>query len=184
MSDDDLAALQTDLADLTERVAALEAAARPTVRPAATVTTDLDLVRSLVDGLPSDGEDGPIDGSLVYAGAGPGPAGTTAIQMAHSWNHLLAADPAPLAACLAALGSPVRLRIIRTLLAGSATTAQLAEALDAPSAGQLFHHLKELLAVGLIHQPSRGTYAVRPAQVVSIITALACAHDLASPTDP
>jgi DNA-binding transcriptional ArsR family regulator len=79
-----------------------------------------------------------------------------------------------------ALGNPVRLRIVSILLAGPATTAELAERLDQPSTGQLFHHLKELLTTGLVHQPVRGTYAIRRQDIISLLALLAASLDLAA----
>ncbi len=58
------------------------------------------------------------------------------------------------------------------------TTAELASRLDQPSTGQLSHHLKELLAAGVIHQPVRGTYAVRMEHVVPLLTLLSAAIDV------
>ena len=59
--------------------------------------------------------------------------------------------------------------------------ATLGDRLDQPSSGQLFHHLKELLAAGVIHQPERGTYAIRREDVIPLLAALSCAIDLAAP---
>ena len=63
---------------------------------------------------------------------------------------------------------------------GPATTAQLTAQLDQPSTGQLFHHLKELLTAGLVHQPVRGTYAVRRQDVIPLLIALAAAAEVAA----
>jgi DNA-binding HxlR family transcriptional regulator len=175
---DELAAV---VADLGERVTALEAGAQPTRRRSP--RADLALVQSIVDELP-EGDDGRAgDGVIVYAGAGPGPDGLTAYQTDHRWSELLAADPNPMAVCLAAFGNGQRILILQLLLRGRASTAELTAALGTASSGQLFHHLKELLAAGLIYQPSRGSYAVRPQRVIALLTILACAADLASPAE-
>lgn len=60
----------------------------------------------------------------------------------------------------------------------------LASRIDASSTGRLFHHLKDLLAAGLVHQPVRGTYALRRTHVVPLLAALSCALDLAGPDTP
>ena len=67
--------------------------------------------------------------------------------------------------------------------AGPATTAELTAALEGRSSGQLFHHLKELLAADVIYQPARGTYAIRDPHVIPILTLLSCALDVCGTTD-
>jgi hypothetical protein len=51
------------------------------------------------------------------------------------------------------------------------------------STGQLYHHLKELLAVGLVTQPARSLYELRPRTVIAVCVALLIAADLSSRTD-
>ena len=70
------------------------------------------------------------------------------------------------------------MRIVVELFDGALSTAALAERLDQPSSGQLFHHLKELLAAGLVRQPERGTYALRAEHVVPLLGLLSAATDL------
>jgi hypothetical protein len=54
----------------------------------------------------------------------------------------------------------------------------VAELLGQPSTGQLFHHLKELLAAGIVHQPQRGTYSLRLAHVIPLLTMISAACDV------
>ncbi len=63
---------------------------------------------------------------------------------------------------------------------GPKTGQQLEDSAGISSTGQLYHHLKELLAAGLVTQPARSLYALRPQAVVGICTALMLAGDLAS----
>jgi DNA-binding transcriptional ArsR family regulator len=91
--------------------------------------------------------------------------------MDRTWSERLHADPAPLSSSLAALGNPLRIQIVQMLLRRPASTVELTDALDAPSSGQLFHHLEELLAAGLIHQPQRGLYGTRPQHGVPLLIA-------------
>jgi DNA-binding transcriptional ArsR family regulator len=167
------------LADLRTRVDRLEAAG---MRSAGSVV-DAGLAEQLRAALTREGaevgDSGP--GSVVYAGAGPSDRGTIGWQMVRSWPELLGVNQAPLAACFAALANPVRIQIMCELIAGPLSTGELAQRLDQPSAGQLFHHLKELLGTGLIYQPERGTYRVRHAHIVPVLTALSCAIDLTPP---
>jgi DNA-binding transcriptional ArsR family regulator len=59
---------------------------------------------------------------------------------------------------LAALASSARLDIVGELLAGLVTRQELQDRLDQATAGQLNHHLRELLSAGLVDQPRRGVY--------------------------
>ncbi len=180
MSVEELSAV---VADLVERVARLETSAGGPVRQR---VVDSTLVQRLIDSLDASDsrERDHRPGTVVYAGAGPLDDGMIAWQMGRSWPELLEVDPTSVAGCFAALASPIRIQIICELATGSVSTAELTQRLDKPSSGQLFHHLKELLAVGLIYQPDRGTYAIRNQHLVPILTALSCATDLARPTVP
>ncbi|MGD9572760.1 MAG: ArsR/SmtB family transcription factor [Thermoleophilia bacterium] len=178
MDADELAGVVTALA---ARVAALEERSAP---GRAAGTDDLALVRSLMDEVLGGGGGAPEDGALLYAGAGQGPDGVVAWQMNRRWTELAAAEPAPVAAVLAALGSPQRVQVLQVLLRGPATTSEIGERLGGPSSGGLFHHLKELMAAGLVHQPRRGAYAVRPQHMVPILAVLAAAIDLGGPQGP
>ena len=79
------------------------------------------------------------------------------------------------AAVLAALGNPVRLEIVRRLLLGGETVQELQEIPGLGTTGQLYHHLRDLQAAGLVTQRRRGRYGVAADKVVPalIITAAA-----------
>lgn len=145
------------LADLTERVQRLEER-RSTPTP-------------VVD----RGEE---DSFVTYAGAGPWADGRVDRQILRYWTEVLEQAPRKAAGLFSALSNPSRLRIVAELVGGQVTTAELAKRLDQPSTGQLFHHIKELLAAGLIHQPVRGTYAVRKEHVVPLLALLSAAIDV------
>lgn len=170
-----------DLAALTARVDALEARlARTADGTPVAPTALLGGIAPLVQHLNADEEVG--DGLILYGGAGPWSDGPLAWEMRHRWADVRATAPGDGAAqVLAALGNAVRLRIVSALLDGTRTTAELAELLDQPSPGQLFHHLRELLAAGIVHQPVRATYALRRQDVVPLLTVLAAAADVAGP---
>jgi hypothetical protein len=118
--------------------------------------------------------------TVVYAGAGRCGEETLAWQREHDWTEVRQRVDDGTARVLSALGSTIRLRIVGVLVAGPATTAELTGQLDQPSTGQLFHHLKELLTAGLVHQPVRGTYAVRRQDVIPLLALLAAGTDLAA----
>jgi DNA-binding transcriptional ArsR family regulator len=110
--------------------------------------------------------------TVRYGGAGQWGEDTLAWQRQHEWDEVRARVDDATARVFGALGNAVRLRIVAALLAGPATTAELTESLDQPSAGQLFHHLKELLVAGVIHQPVRATYAFIRQFVIPLLTLL------------
>jgi DNA-binding transcriptional ArsR family regulator len=165
------------VADLVVRVAALEAG-RTSGSPIA--NNDLSIVRSLVSELAASGDGAVENGTVLYAGAGTAAGGVVAWQMDRSWTELTELESSPIARLLAALGNPQRVQIVQALIHSPATTAELSGRLDEPSTGQLFHHLKELLAAGLVYQPQRGTYAIRQQHIVPLLTVISCGLDLAT----
>jgi DNA-binding transcriptional ArsR family regulator len=169
----------TELAEIVEdlagRVARLEAS-RP--RPA---HGDATLVEGLLRELAGDGSGEPGAPTVVYAGAGPWEDGTVAWQIGRTWDDVASGSDESISRVLSALASGTRLRIVVELLRGPVSTGALAERLEQPSPGQLFHHLKELLAAGVIHQPERGTYAIRRAHAVPLLAVLSAAADLVGP---
>jgi DNA-binding transcriptional ArsR family regulator len=125
--------------------------------------------------MPGEGQDDVVG----YTGRGTVAAGPIEWRMARSWETTLdATEHDDLAAVFAALGNPVRLRVVAALAKADLTTAALAELLGQPSTGQLFHHLKELLAAGMVHQPHRGTYALHFAHVIPLLTIICAACDV------
>jgi DNA-binding transcriptional ArsR family regulator len=159
---------------LERRVAELEGARAP--------RRDAALVEDLLGRL-ADGQGQPRAATVVYAGAGPWEDGAVAWQMGRSWDDVVAAADEGVARVLSALANETRVRIVVELLRGPVSTGDLAVRLDQPSTGQLFHHLKDLLAAGVIHQPVRGSYAVRRQHAVPLLAVLSAAADLGSPVD-
>ena len=172
MTDPELTRLLTDLA---ERVGRLE---RAQATPVSAPAVNPPLVEQLVQRLTGHDDGGGSSSTLLYAGIGGWGGRTLAWQMERTWEDVRAGPPEPSAALFAALGNPTRVRITAELLAGPRTTAELSQCLDQPSSGQLFHHLKDLLAANVIHQPVRGTYAVREQHVIALLTLLSAAMDL------
>jgi DNA-binding transcriptional ArsR family regulator len=93
---------------------------------------------------------------------------------------VLEADPEAVARVFAALGSPFRVRLLRLLIEGPQTSQRLQDGLRVGAVGQLYHHLKELLAAGLIGQRKRGVYAIREEIVMPVLMAFAVAPRLVS----
>lgn len=111
--------------------------------------------------------------------------GEVALHGEVSWTITMAADSVlglddePRTAVLAALGHPARVRIVRTLLRGPSTTAELQEAAGLASTGQLYHHLRSLTHCGLVEQDGRGSYRVGARTVVPALILLTAAADVA-----
>jgi DNA-binding transcriptional ArsR family regulator len=166
--------LAAQIGELSGRVDALERASRGA--PQADVTPDS------LSGLREAREREP-GGVVFYAGVGPRGEGEVAWQLAHRWDDVLTADRARTARPLAALGHPARLDIVCELVAGPLGRQALQDRLDRATAGQLNHHLRELLAAGIVSQPRRGVYEVAVNAVVPLLTLLGCAGDLASDAD-
>lgn len=133
-------------------------------------------------------EDG-VAGSVLFAGLATIPGGgvrgdvgggTQVWHEEHPVPALLGSSWADAAGALAALGHPIRLELVRRLLAGSHTTHELARIPDLGTTGQLYHHLRELQAAGLVVQRRRNDYAVPADRVilclVLVAAAQSCAH--------
>jgi DNA-binding HxlR family transcriptional regulator len=169
--------LAAELDALRQRVAALEEESpRLPARPLATE----DLLPALRELAVDGGDSSPSVGTIVYAGVGSRDDGEVAWQNARRWEDVLAGDRTRSSRALGALGSPARLDIVGELLTGSLSRQELRKRLGRATAGQLNHHLRELLAAGLVEQPSRGVYQVPHQHIVPILTLLSCATDLAS----
>ena len=89
---------------------------------------------------------------------------------------LLTSDWHDIAPVLAALGHPVRLRLLNAVLAGTHETAALAETLGDGTTGQLHHHLRELTATGWLRAERRGRYDV-PADRVRAASCCRCCRE-------
>ena len=120
-----------------------------------------------------------VAGSLLYAGRATTPGGGDLIwQAEHPLPGVLAEGWEEAAAVLAALGSPVRLEIIRRLLMGGETVQELQEIPGLGTTGQLYHHLRDLQAAGLVNQRSRGRYGVAADKVIPALIIIAAAANM------
>lgn len=160
--------------DTSERLAALEArvarleggqAQQPAEAPDAGAFWAL---RGLKDRLP---------GSVLFTGAVELPTGEAyEWQQAHPAADLLDEDWSELAPALAALAHPVRLLLLREVLHGTRTTQELSGLDGLGTSGQLYHHLRQLVAAGWLRTTARGRYGVPGERVVPLLTILAAAR--------
>ena len=151
------------LAALEDRVAALE------TRPAAeTAESDGDVFWALTElkaRLPEPG-------GVLYTGSVHLDSGPVEWQYGATTDQVLDHDWAEHATGLAALGHPVRLAILRAVLGGVRTVAELTEHLEVGTSGQVYHHLRELTGSRWLTARSRGRYEVPTERVVPLLVIL------------
>jgi hypothetical protein len=97
----------------------------------------------------------------------------TAAVLGQDWRE--AAD------LLAALGHPIRLALLQRFLGGAATvTEATAPTDDADEAfgtsGQVYHHLRQLVAAGWLRGTGGGRYEVPPQRVIPLLSIVLGAH--------
>ncbi len=166
--------LEERVAALERRVAALEAEGTPGAVRGAQEPAAEDGFWAL-EGLKSRlGGEGDGSGAVLFTGAVRTPAGAR-----YEWQYglpvqeVLDADWSQAAECFAALGHAVRMRLLREILAGRDTVAELARLDGLGTTGQIYHHLRQLTAAGWLHAAARGRYEVPPVRVVPLLVALA-----------
>jgi hypothetical protein len=116
-------------------------------------------------------------GAVLFTGSVTLPAGEHyEWQQGHPVDDLLADDWSQAAETLSALAHPVRLVLLREIPQGSRTTAVLAAHERLGTTGQLYHHLRQLVAAGWLRTTARGQYSVPGERVVPILTVLAAAR--------
>ncbi|MFE3443455.1 ArsR/SmtB family transcription factor [Nocardia sp. NPDC059180] len=149
------------LTEVERRVAALELA-----RPA---TDDEDEQWAATRLREEDGE-----GAVLLAGAGYLPTGEKyEWQAQFTVADALAEDLAEAAECLAVLGDPIRLRLLREIVNGRRTAAELAGVDGLGSSAEVYHHLRALAAVGWLHTAGLGRFEVPAQRLVPLLVALA-----------
>lgn len=168
MSDTD--DLRRQVAALTDRVSALEARPpeeQPAPLPADTFWALTELQRRRPD------DTATADGAVMILGSLDLPTGEeVAWQEGGGTTGLLDVEWNDLADPIAALGHPVRLELLRRILSGTRSTADLSAVEGLGTTGQLHHHLRQLKAGGWVHQTGRGTYEVPAQRVVPLLTTI------------
>ncbi|MFB7275260.1 ArsR/SmtB family transcription factor [Streptomyces sp. NPDC056244] len=120
---------------------------------------------------------GSPNGGVLYTGSVRLPT-----EERYEWQYgtfadqLLDADWSQTAESFAALGHGVRLRLLREILGGRRTAAELAELDDIGTTGQIYHHLRQLTGAGWLHTTGRGRYEVPGARVVPLLVMLSAAR--------
>ncbi|MEV5600562.1 helix-turn-helix domain-containing protein [Streptomyces sp. NPDC052299] len=165
--------------DLEERVTALErrlAALVEATAPAAPPVAEGDFwaLDALKERHPVTAD---ADGAVLFTGAVRVPTGHR-----YEWQYgllteaVLGDDWPEAAASFAALGHPVRLTLLREVLGGLRTAAELAALDGVGTTGQVYHHLRQLTAAGWLHSPERGRYEIPAGRVVPLLVMLTAAR--------
>ncbi len=111
----------------------------------------------------------PSPGAVLYTGSLDLPMGPVQYQWGRTTEDILHADWAERAERMSALGHPLRLALMRLLLDGEHTVAQLVDELELGSTGVAYHHLNQLHTSGWITTPRRGVWAIPPSRVVPLL---------------
>ncbi|MGW7637531.1 ArsR family transcriptional regulator [Streptomyces decoyicus] len=166
--------LEQRVAELERRLAALERSGGPAAHsPEREPGDDLWALHGLQAQLT---ELGAHNGGVLFTGAVRIPAGQR-----YEWQYgldtdtVLDSDWADAAESFAALGQPVRLRLLREILRGRCTAAELTELDGTGTTGQIYHHLRQLTAAGWLHSAARGRYEVPAQRVVPLLVMLTAA---------
>jgi DNA-binding transcriptional ArsR family regulator len=115
--------------------------------------------------------------AVLFTGAVTLPdAQTYQWQQGADAEALLDADWDSAAEPLSALGHPVRLAVLRQVLAGRRTTAEIGALDQIGTTGQLYHHLRQLTAAGWLRSSGRGRYEVPATRVVPLLVILTAAQ--------
>ncbi|GAA0476630.1 ArsR/SmtB family transcription factor [Streptomyces stramineus] len=171
--------LEERVAELERRLAALEEAAgpaRPEERADPADGGDFWALEGFKSRL---AEAGPAagNGGVLFTGAVRLPDGAQYDwQFGQLTDAVLAEDWSDTADAFAALGQPVRLRLLREILDGHRTAADLAGLADLGTTGQIYHHLRQLTAAGWLHTVGRGRYEVPAGRVVPLLVMLTAAR--------
>ncbi|MER7172534.1 ArsR/SmtB family transcription factor [Streptomyces mesophilus] len=163
--------LEERVARLERRMAELEGAERTAPAPAEGEFWALEGLKAQLAGL------GAADGGVLFTGAVRLPTGHR-----YEWQtgavaeDLFDRDWSGAADSFAALGHPVRLRLLREILGGRCTAAALAELEETGTTGQIYHHLRQLTGAGWLHTTGRGRYEVPAGRVVPLLVLLSAAR--------
>jgi hypothetical protein len=88
-------------------------------------------------------------------------------------SAMVGGDWSELAGAIAALAHPVRLALLRAIVAGTSSAAQLGVMEGFGTSGQLYHHLRTLVSGGWLRSTGRGRYEVPETRMIPLLVVLA-----------
>ena len=135
----------------------------------------------MAEGLRAGGGPTPA-GGLLWAGA-YWPSGEVSFgwEERRSVEDLLAVSDDRLARVLAAFANPARLALVKALLTGERTAAELMTRLELRTTGQLYHHLNDLIGADLVVPRARNRYGLNPARLRLVLAVLAVGPEIQPP---
>ena len=145
-------------------------------------------IMALMDDLETMTGNQNVTGAITYLGVyTSGGRQSSWIRKAVNTDHLLhLMEDRSVERVLACIGSNDRLNLLLALLHRPMTVAQLVEECGYHSTGQVYHHLKPLIAADLVmednHGDGKGRYVVVPHRVQGIIMLLAGVSDMLDPS--
>lgn len=164
------------LADVERRLAALEQ--RATTVPAADTTTSADSVGAEPDtfwALEQLRALAPESGAVLFTGLANLPGGERyEWQQAFATEGILESEWSLDVPALTALAHPARLLILREVLRGTRSAADLQALQGIETSGQLYHHVRQLIAAGWLRTLGRAMYGVPPERVIPLLVIIAC----------
>ncbi len=172
-----LAQLAEQVDALVDKLAALEPQPRPRKGARAAATTGDDLLALVERRNAGAKKRGQASGAVVYGGSASVGSGEYLWAIERPVVGVLAIDPEPIAHVLAILGSAPRIRMLLALIEQPRTAAELQRLIGSTSPGPVYHHLRDLLALGVVVLVAR-RYGVAARHVVPILAAASIALDL------
>lgn len=97
-------------------------------------------------------------------------------QQAAMVDELLGGNWTESSEALAALGHPLRLRLLQQVLTGVNTVHELTQTDGVGTSGQVYHHLRQLTSAGWLHALGGGRYEVPVARVVPLLALVLGGH--------
>lgn len=185
MSTDDVtdrvARLERQLQDAAARLSALEHAAGAPgsgrALPSLPMSGPGDALGGVPGGVPNAVPESE-ETAFEYSGRGRFGKHQMVVHRRAGLAEVMGTEPDQLAKVFAALASPARIVLLRSLLDGPLTSQELRARLADPSVGQLYHHLNQLLAAGLVVQPGRSRYALPQGNEIALCVELLTAGHL------
>lgn len=123
-------------------------------------------------------EAGERNGGVLLAGALQLPTGERVDWQAQYATDAIVGDIWTIEAanCLAVLANPVRLRLLREIVYGRRTAADLAAIAELGTSAEIYQHLRQLAAVGWLQTAGLGRFEVPEGRLVPLLAALASAQ--------